>query len=257
MATQQLSDGPKVKLYWLEKSRSQRILWLLEELKVPYDIQTFKRTKEKLAPPELKEIHPLGKSPVVSIEAPGLSEPLILAESSCIIEYLTEHFGKWLEPKQYAEGKEGQVGGETEEWLRYRFFMHYAEGSLMTYLIVALIVGNIKSSPVPFFIKPITGAIANKINSLFLEPNFTTHFSFLEGQIASSPGGGDYLCGKELTGADILMSFPLEAAKGRTGLDTAKYPKLCAYIDRLHEREAYKNAVKKIIEVEGSYDSNL
>jgi len=95
-----------------------------------------------LAPQELKEIHPLGKSPVITVDAPAASKPLVIAESALIIEYLTEHFGPWLVPKRYADGKEGQIGGESEEWLRYRFFMHYAEGTLMTYLIVALLVSS-------------------------------------------------------------------------------------------------------------------
>ncbi|KAI9847787.1 MAG: hypothetical protein M1837_001680 [Sclerophora amabilis] len=258
MSTSQVPDEQaKIKLYWLEQSRSQRILWLLEELDVQYDIETFKRGKDMLADPRLKEIHPLGKSPVVTVQAPGADQAMVLAESGLITEYLSEHFGDWLTPKKYADGKQGQVGGETEEWIRYRYFMHYAEGSLMTLLLVGLLVQNIKNSPVPFFIKPLTGMIAGKINSMFLEPNLNTHFGFLESQIASCPHGGDYLCGKELTGADVLMSFPLEVSKGRLGLVSEKYPKLCAYVDRLQARDAYKRAVQKIVEVEGSYKANL
>ena len=92
-----------------------------------------------LAPPELKKVHPLGKSPLVSVQAEGATEPLVLAESVLITEYLIDHFGPWLAPTRYQKGKEGQVQGETEEWLRYRYFMHYAEGTLMPYLVVALI----------------------------------------------------------------------------------------------------------------------
>lgn len=95
-----------------------------------------------LAPQELKDIHPLGKSPVVTVDPLAGSKPLVIAESAFIIEYLTEHFGSWLAPKRYTEGKEGQIGGESAEWLRYRFFMHYGEGSLMTYLLVALLVSS-------------------------------------------------------------------------------------------------------------------
>ncbi|KAI9807047.1 MAG: hypothetical protein M1825_005764 [Sarcosagium campestre] len=249
------NENVKFKLYWLEKSRSQRILWLLEELDLPYEIQTFKRQKDMLAPPELKDIHPLGKSPMLSIEAPTLAEPLLLAESSNIIEYVSDHFGSSLVPKRYADGKEGQVGGESEEWLRHRFLMHYAEGGLMVYLVIALIANNIRNSPVPFFIKPITGMIAGKIESSFLQPNFKTSFDFLESQISSSPGGGDYLCGKELTGADIMMSFPLIAARGRAGLTKEAYPKLSAYIERLEQRDAYKRAVQKIVDIDGYYEA--
>lgn len=120
-------------------SRSQRIVWLLEECQgIDYDIKIYKRGKDMLAPKSLKEVHPLGKSPVISIQAPALSEPLVMAESGAMMEYLCDHFAPHLVPKRYQEGKEGQVGGETEQWLRYRFYMHYAEGSLMTLLVIAL-----------------------------------------------------------------------------------------------------------------------
>ena len=95
-----------------------------------------------LAPAELKEVHPLGKSPVITIEADALAKPLVLAESGLIVEYLVDHFGPHLAPKKWAEGKENQVGGESAEWIRYRYFMHYAEGSYMILLVVALLVGS-------------------------------------------------------------------------------------------------------------------
>jgi glutathione S-transferase len=126
----------------LELSRAQRILWLLEELKVPYELKTYKRQKSMLADPKLKEIHPLGKSPVLEIESPATSKPIVLAESAAIVEYLTDHFGRWLVPTRYQEGKEGQVGGETESWLRYRMFMHYAEGSIMPLNLIGLVVSS-------------------------------------------------------------------------------------------------------------------
>ncbi|KAJ9638235.1 bifunctional glutathione transferase/peroxidase [Coniosporium apollinis] len=241
----------KVILYWLEKSRSQRILWLLEELKIDYELKVFKRTEKMVAPPELKEVHPLGKSPVIGVHAPGAERPRIIAESGLIVEYLTEYFGKWLEPKKFAEGKEGHIGGESEEWLRYRFFMHYAEGSLMTLMLVAFLMHNIETAPVPFFIKPITRGIVGKMNTAFLHPNFKTHLDFLEDQLATSPNGGEFLCGPELTGADIMMIFPLEAAQWRAGLTKEKYPRLAAYIERLQQREAFQRAIKKIEDVTG------
>jgi len=126
----------------LEQSRSHRILWLLEELKLKYELKTFKRRADKLAPAELKEVHPLGKSPIITIEAPGTSKPLVLAESGAIVEYLVDHFGQArpsLVPARYREGQEGKIGGETEEWMRYRYFMHYVEGSLMPFLVMTLV----------------------------------------------------------------------------------------------------------------------
>ncbi|KAL8901185.1 MAG: hypothetical protein Q9207_005331 [Kuettlingeria erythrocarpa] len=246
---------PKVILYWLEKSRAQRILWLLEELKVDYELKTYKRVN-MLAPPEFKKIHPLGKSPLLSIQAEGAAEPLVLAESGVITEYLIDHFGPSLAPKRWLEGKENQVQGETEEWLRYRYFMHYAEGTLMPYLVTAVLFKALKAKS-PFFIRPIANAIAGNVDSLYLSPNLASNFTFLESQVKSAPDGGEYLCGSKLTGADILMSFPLSAAKGRSNFTEERYPALWAYVGRLEEMEGYKKAAQKIIDVEGSYDPSL
>ncbi|CAK4030091.1 Glutathione S-transferase 1 [Lecanosticta acicola] len=242
----------KVTLHWLDKSRSQRFVWLLQECKgIELKIEVYKRMSNMLAPPELKEIHPLGKSPVIAVEAPNAAKPLVLAESGFMSEYLTDYFAQHLVPKRYQEGKENQVGGETEQWLRYRYYMHYAEGSLMTILLLGLFIDQIKNAPVPFFIKPITRQIAARVESAFLTENFATHFGFLESQIASSPDGGKYLCGKELTAADILMSFPLLAARASDKIDKATYPKLMGYIDTLEAEEGYKKSVAKIEEVTG------
>lgn len=125
----------------LNESRAQNILWLLEALQLPYQLKPFKRGPDGFAPAELKQIHPLGKSPVVTIERPGQTQPLVLAESGNIIEYLVDHFGgveKGLVPQRYVDGS----GEETESWLRYRFFMHYSEGSLMPNLLLALILNS-------------------------------------------------------------------------------------------------------------------
>ncbi|KAF4550780.1 Glutathione S-transferase-like protein 3 [Elsinoe fawcettii] len=246
------SEQPKIILYWLEKSRSQRILWLLEECKVPYEIKTYKRVNQ-LAPPELKKIHPLGKSPIVSVQGPGQAEPLVLAESAFITEYLAGHFAKHLIPAQYKDGQDGKVGQESESWLRYRFYMHYAEGSLMSMLVTRYIFGALTGPEVPFFIKPITKAIVGKMNTMLFDPNMKTNFDFLESQIASSPDGGEYLCGKGLTAADILMSFPLVAVRDSMagGLDKTKYPKLFEYVNKLEKLEGYQAAIKKAEEASG------
>lgn len=125
----------------LETSRAQRVLWLLEELKVEYELKTYKR-QNKLAPPELKNIHPLGKSPIITVESETTKRRLVIAESGNIIEYLIDHYGTRLAPEKYLQGQKGNVGGETEEWMRYRYYMHYAEGTLMPYLVVALLVNS-------------------------------------------------------------------------------------------------------------------
>jgi glutathione S-transferase len=185
----------------LEQSRSQRILWLLEELKVPYELEIFHRNKDtKLAPPELKKVHALGKSPVITVTPSGSTEPVTIAESAFIIEYLLDHFyqGSTLLPTRYKKEQIGKAGGETEEWLRFRYFMHYAEGSLMTLMLIGLIAASehlldphivapvdvlpdIKNASVPFFIKPITGGVASKIQNGFLDPSLKTLFTFLVG----------------------------------------------------------------------------
>ncbi|KAF3481037.1 glutathione S-transferase [Arthroderma uncinatum] len=242
----------KVTLYWLEKSRAQRILWLLEELKLPYELKRFKRDKDLLADPKLKEVHPLGRSPVISLEAPALEKPLVLAESGFIVEYLTEHFGPALVPKRYRDGCEGAPGGETESWLRNKYFVHYAEGSLMPLFLVQLVVNRIRGSPVPFFLKPITRGIADKIEDSYLKRNIKLHLDFLEDQLKTSPDGGRYICGDELSGADIMMSFLVEAASASKAVTEESHPALGRYLAQLKQREAYKKAVDLIVELEGS-----
>ncbi|KAK9610119.1 bifunctional glutathione transferase/peroxidase [Aspergillus fumigatus] len=222
------NKGAKITVYWLEHSRAQRILWLLEELHLTYELKTFKRGADMLAPKELKDIHPLGKSPVIRIETPGAPKPLVLAESG-----------------RYAAGKEGQVDGETEEWMRYRYYMHYTEGSFMPFLVMQLVMDSIRNAPVPFFIKPLTGMVASKVEQAFVTPNLTSHFEFLEDQLKTVPGGGPYLCGKELTAADIMMSFPVIAS-------LIKMPDLGVGIrgwrstrTKLQAMDGYKRAVAK------------
>jgi len=120
-------------------SRSHRILWLLEELKIPYELKTWKRGSDRLADPKLKEVHPLGKSPIVTVEREG-KDPLVLIESAAITEYLCDYYGKWLIPARYPPGQDGNIGTETEAWTRYRTYMHYAEGSLMPLNVITLIL---------------------------------------------------------------------------------------------------------------------
>lgn len=239
-------QGAKITVYWLDKSRGQRIIWLLEELNLEYDIKIFKRGKDFRAQADLKEVHPLGKSPVIGITPAGSDKEIIIAESETIVEYLCEHFGKHLIPKRYPEGKEGVLGAETEEWMRYKFIMDYTEGSLFTVLIVGLISGNIKKAPVPFFLKPITNGVAGKIDGSFVDPELKTHFDFLEDYLIKSPGGGEFFCGNSITGADIMIHFGLEGATRRVPLSETSYPKLYEYMRRLQKRDAYQRAADRV-----------
>ncbi|KAI9735330.1 MAG: hypothetical protein M1818_006525 [Claussenomyces sp. TS43310] len=260
------SDVPKITLYWLEQSRSHRILWLLEELNVPYELKIFhRRADNMLAPPELKKVHALGKSPVLTVEAAGADKPIVLAESGLITEYLLEHYGRDtpLLPTQWKEGQEGKVAGETEAYLRYKYYMHYAEGSLMSLMLIVFMMLGMKTNS-PFFLKPLVNSIVSRIYSLYITPNLNTHFSFLEEQLKTAPvtttttTTGPYLCGDHLTGADILMSFPLMACRGRAEmLRPANFPILYAYIDRLEQEAGYKKAVAKIVSLEGKFSSLL
>lgn len=213
-----------ITVHHLNNSRSQRVLWLLEELGVPYEIRKYQRdTNTLLAPPELRQVHPLGKSPVIT------DGDITVAESGAIIEYLIEH---------HDNGRLVPAAG-TPECLRYRYWLHFAEGSAMPPLLLKLVFERIKQRKLPFFIKPIARGIADKVLSTLVDPNIARQLDFLEGELQRS----DWFAGPEFTAADIQMSFPLEAAKQRAGLD-ARYPKLLAWVERIHARPAFKRALE-------------
>jgi glutathione S-transferase len=213
-------------VHHLNNSRSQRVLWLLEELGVPYEIKRYQRdAKTMLAPPELRQVHPLGKSPVV------VDGDETLAESGAIVERLASKYG---------DGKLLPPDG-TKERLRCTYFLHYAEGSAMPPLLLKLVFDKVKSGPAPFFVKPIIAGIVKQVNKVFIGPQITTHLAFLEGELAQ----GAFFVGDELTAADIQMSFPLEAAAARGGLTQATHPRLHAYLERIHARPAYQRALDK------------
>lgn len=213
-----------------------------------------------LAPPELKKVHPLGKSPLISVTPAGSDKPTVIAETGFIAQYLSEHWAKGttLMPKKWKDGQEDTVGGETEEWMRWMYFLHYNEGSLMPVLILMMVLGMLKSPKVPFFIRPITSVVAREIYNSFVLPNMKGHLGFLENQLETS--GGDYLCGKNLTSADIILSFPLITYRGQFDSlgkwDTHPeklYPKLWAYIGRMESHPGYKLSSDKIQEIDSSY----
>ena len=213
-------------VHHLNNSRSQRILWLLEELALPYEIVRYQRdAKTMLAPPELRKVHPLGKSPVVTTD-----DGLTLAESGAIIEAVVERYG---------QGQLAPAAGSPEA-LRYRYWLHYAEGSAMPPLLLKLVFDKIENTPMPFFVKPIAKAISGKAKSGFITPQITTHLDFMEGELGKSL----WFAGDAFTGADIQMSFPVEAAQSRGGLNTS-LPKLMAYLERIHARPAYQRALER------------
>jgi glutathione S-transferase len=213
-----------ITVHHLNNSRSQRVLWLLEELGLPYEIKRYQRdAKTMLAPPELKAVHPLGKSPVIT------DDGLVVAESGNIVDYLVERYGK---------GRLAPAAG-TPQRLRYNYWLHYAEGSAMLPLLLKLIFGRIATAPMPFFVKPIARGIVGRVSSEFIDPQLKLHFGYIESELNKNA----WFAGEEFSAADIQMSFPLEAAATRGG--DAVGPKTRAFLERIHARPAYRTALEK------------
>jgi glutathione S-transferase len=212
-------------VHHLNNSRSQRVLWLLEELGLPYEIQFYQRDpKTMLAPLALRAIHPLGKSPVLT------DDGQTIAESGAIIEYLLERYGNGrLEP---AAG--------TPERLRFRYWLHYAEGSAMPPLLLKLIFGRLASPPMPALIRPVAALISKGVQQKFIDPQLRLHLSFWEAELAKTT----WFAGNVFSAADIQMSFPVEGARSRGGLD-ARYPNLLKFLAAIHDRPAYQRALEK------------
>jgi len=218
-------------VHHLNNSRSQRILWLLEELELNYKIKFYQRDQEtQLAPESLKEVHPLGKSPVVT------DGDLVLAESGAIIDYLGRTYGNnnWV-PRR-----------NSKRYQSYMYWLHYAEGSMMSPLLLKLVFDKVKSAKMPFFVKPIANGIANKVMSSFVSPNIKTHFQYVEEHLSENT----YFTGDAMTGADIQMSFPLQASVARGIISEQSHPHIHKYVRTFQSRSAYQKALEK----GGEYD---
>jgi glutathione S-transferase len=213
-----------ITVHHLNNSRSQRILWLLEETGTEYEIKRYQRDPQTmLAPPELRAVHPLGKSPVIT------DGELTLAESGAIIEYLAGRYGDWLLP----------AAGSPER-LRCTYWLHYAEGSAMPPLLLKLVFDKMETAPMPFFAKPIARGIAGKVKNAFINPQLRQNLDYLEGEL----GKNEWFAGDTFSAADIQMSFPLEADASRGGLDASR-PRLKAFLERIHARPAYRRALER------------
>ncbi len=211
-------------VHHLNNSRSQRILWLLEELGVEYDIKRYERDPETmLAPDSLRQVHPLGKSPVVT------DDNLTLAESGAIVEYLVDRYGN---------GKLAPAP-DTPERLRYTYWLHYAEGSAMPPLLLNLVFQQVEQKT-PFFLRPVAGAITGRAQSSFIQPQIGLHLDYMESELSKAK----WFVSDDFTAADIQLSFPLEEAATRAGLDDSR-PQLMAFLDRIHARPAYKRALDR------------
>ena len=225
-----------IKIHHLNNSRSQRILWMLEELNQDYEIIFYERDVKTLQGPEsLRKVHNLGKSPVITDDHGG--EEIIIAESGAIVEYLLHTYGKnssLIMPK---------IGSQQER--DYLYWLHFSEGSLMPPLLLSLIFDRVKKARVPFFVKPITKAVSDKVLTEFINPNILLLLDHIEASLK----GKKWFLGDQLSGADIQMSFPLETSVTR-GLIDDDYPCIQSYVERVHQLPAYQAAIKK----GGKYD---
>jgi glutathione S-transferase len=214
-----------ITVHHLDNSRSQRVLWLLEELGATYEIKHYQRDPQTmLAPESLRQVHPLGKSPVIT------DGDVTVAESGAIVEYLVERHGR---------GALVPAAGSPER-LRYTYWLHFAEGSAMSPLLMKLVFDKVATSPMPFFVKPVAKAISAKVLSSFVTPNIERQLDFMESEL----GRSTWFAGKDFSAADIQMSFPIEAAAQRAGLNASR-PKLMGYLKRIHARPAYKKALER------------
>ena len=214
-----------VVVHHLNNSRSQRVLWLLEELGVPYEVKRYERdAKTMLAPPALLAVHPLGKSPVI------VDGAATVAESGAIVDYLVEKYGggRLVPP----------VG--SPQRLRYTYWLHYAEGSAMPPLLLKLVFDRVANGPAPWPISAVARRIAGTVQKSFIGPQLKRHLDYMEAALAAH----SWFAGEEFTAADVQMSFPLEAAASRAGLDASR-PRLTAFLDRIHARDAYKRALER------------
>lgn len=210
-----------ITVHHLENSRSQRVLWLLEELELPYRVIRHARDPRTLrAPPELLAVHPLGKAPVIT------DGGTVVAETGAIVAYLTDLAGARLVP-----------GPGTEERRRYVYWSHYAEGSAMPPLLLKLIFGRLAPGS-PWPLRPLVRRIADTVLRGFVDPDLRRHAAFWETELAGRP----YFCGADFTAADILMSFPLEAFAAR---GTGAGPRVADWLARIHARPAYQRALQQ------------
>ncbi|MDB5998986.1 MAG: gst [Rhizobacter sp.] len=213
-----------ITVHHLNNSRSQRVLWLLEELGVPYQVKRYERDpKTMLAPPALKAVHPLGKSPVIS------DGDVTVAESGAITEYLVDTYGR---------GRLAPPLGSRDR-LRYTYWLHYAEGSAMPPLLLKLVFSTLPKRA-PLLMRPLVKAIAKTTEAGYIDPQLKTHLDYLEGELTKTA----WFAGDDFSAADIQMSFPIEAFAMRGGLDASR-PKLWAYLQRIHSRAAYRAAIEK------------
>lgn len=212
-------------LHHLERSRSHRVAWMLEELGLEYELRRYQRDPATmLAPAALRAVHPMGKSPVLTADG------LTLAESGAILEYLVERHGG---------GRFAPAPG-TPARLQYTYWMHFAEGSAMPYLVMALVFDRVEHARMPFFARPVARSIAQRVRTGFIAPNVERMLDHVDAQLDPGP----WICAEAFTAADVQMGFPLEAALARWP-GAGKRARLAAYVERLRARPAYRRAAER------------
>jgi glutathione S-transferase len=222
-------------VHHLDHSRSTRILWLLEELGVPYELKIYQRNpKTRLAPPELKAVHPLGKAPVIS------DGDLVVAESGAILEYLAETYAGQSGAHATTELAALEPARGTPAHRQHRFWMHYAEGSVMNWMVMKLVFGIIPTQPMPFFVRPIARALCNKVIDTLIDPNITQTLAFIDAHLKTHR----WFAGEDITLADFQMSFAVDAALSRAP-SGASYPYVSEWFERIQARPAYQRAIAK------------
>ena len=218
-----------ITVHHLNNSRSQRILWLLEEIGADYDIVRYQRDAETMrAPQELREVHPLGKSPLIT------DNGQTYAESAAIIEYLVDTYGNQLKPAT-----------DDVHYRDYVYWLHFSESSLMPPLLVKLIGDRLTEAKVPFFVKPIVKSISKQMEANFSGPEISSLLEYINNHL----GKNTWFCGEEFSAADIQMSFPLEASAARAP-GFSRYANIVSFVDRIHARPAYQAALER----GGEYD---
>lgn len=222
-----------ITVHHLETSRSQRVLWLLEELGLPYELKVYRRdARTRLAPPELKKVHPLGKSPLIT---DGDRGGKVVAESAVILEYLQEHHGT------QAQGEAAHLvppaGSEARDQMR--FWLHYAEGSLMNWLVMKLVFLTIPTQPMPFFVRPIARQLCQQVQRKLIDPNLADATAFIESHLAKNA----WFAGEQLSLADFQMSFAVAALQSRA--PGGQTPATSAWLAKVEARPSYQRALAK------------
>ncbi|MBV4368464.1 glutathione S-transferase family protein [Erwinia sp. BNK-24-b] len=212
-----------ITVHHLNNSRSQRVLWMLEELETPYQIKQYQREATMLAPDSLKKVHPLGKSPVIT------DGNRVIAESGAILEYLAERY----------DAENRLKLSDEEERLQSRYWLHYAEGSLMPLLVMKLIFSRMGQAPVPWLLRPIGGAFGKGVQKAYLDKQLATHRDFIEQHLAAN----EWFAGKQFSIADVQMSFPLQALSARGG--AGRSPAIQAWLEKVQNRAAWQRALQK------------